>query len=130
MGTARSLERFLTFLWDIGLEVGHSVRTIDDCQRESLADISVATTLLEARRLAGPEALFAAMKHALAPERALARSRTSSKAKVNEQLARHHRFPRHRLQPRAQRQDPARAACATSRPSAGSPSGTSVPNAR
>ncbi|MFI5042903.1 MAG: nucleotidyltransferase domain-containing protein, partial [Acidimicrobiales bacterium] len=49
------LERFLTFLWDIGLEVGHSVRTIDDCQQESLADISVATTLLEARLLDGPE---------------------------------------------------------------------------
>jgi [protein-PII] uridylyltransferase len=63
------LGRFLTFLWDIGLEVGHSVRTIDDCQRESLADISVATTLLEARRLAGPESLFLAMKQALAPER-------------------------------------------------------------
>jgi [protein-PII] uridylyltransferase len=39
------IEKFLTFLWDIGLEVGHSVRSIDDCQRESLADISVATTL-------------------------------------------------------------------------------------
>ncbi len=49
------IERFLTFLWDIGLEVGHSVRSIDDCQRESLADISVATTLFEARLLAGPE---------------------------------------------------------------------------
>src|SRR5688572_3711007 len=36
-----SLERFLAFLWDIGLEIGHSVRTIDDCQRESLGDISV-----------------------------------------------------------------------------------------
>ena len=48
------IERFLTFLWDIGLEVGHSVRSIDDCQRESLADISVATTLFEARLLAGP----------------------------------------------------------------------------
>ena len=32
------IERFLSFLWDIGLEVGHSVRTIDDCQRESAAD--------------------------------------------------------------------------------------------
>ena len=39
------IEKFLTFLWDIGLEVGHSVRSIDDCQRESLADIGVATTL-------------------------------------------------------------------------------------
>jgi [protein-PII] uridylyltransferase len=87
----RGLERFLTFLWDIGLEVGHSVRTIDDCQRESLADISVATTLLEARRLAGPEALFAAMKHALAPER-LWPGKDFFEEKVKEQLARHHRF--------------------------------------
>ena len=39
------IEKFLALLWDIGLEVGHSVRSIDDCQRESLADISVATTL-------------------------------------------------------------------------------------
>ena len=47
-----SLEKFLTFMWDIGLEVGHSVRTIDDCQRESAADVSVATTMIEARLLA------------------------------------------------------------------------------
>jgi len=63
------VERLVAFLWDIGLEVGHSVRTIDDCQHESLADISVATTLLEARLLAGPEPLFAGMKRALAPDR-------------------------------------------------------------
>src|SRR5208282_914833 len=63
------IERFLTFLWDIGLEVGHSVRSIDDCQRESLADISVATTLFEARLLCGPESLFAGMRRALAPDR-------------------------------------------------------------
>jgi [protein-PII] uridylyltransferase len=87
----RGLERFLTFLWDIGLEVGHSVRTIDDCQRESLADISVATTLLEARRLAGPEQLYAAMRHALSPER-LWPANEFFEAKVKEQVARHHRF--------------------------------------
>ena len=73
------LERFLTFLWDIGLEVGHSVRTIDDCQRESLADISVATTLMEARLLAGPGALFARMKQALAPGTPVARAANSSR---------------------------------------------------
>jgi [protein-PII] uridylyltransferase len=85
------IERFLTFLWDIGLEVGHSVRSIDDCQRESLADISVATTLFEARLLAGPEALFAGMRRALAPDR-LWSSLDFFEAKVREQTERHHRY--------------------------------------
>jgi [protein-PII] uridylyltransferase len=85
------IERFLTFLWDIGLEVGHSVRSIDDCQRESLADISVATTLFEARLLAGPESLFAGMRRALAPDR-LWSSQDFFEAKVKEQLERHHRY--------------------------------------
>ncbi len=85
------LERFLTFLWDIGLEVGHSVRTIDDCQRESLADISVATTLLEARLLAGPEPLYAAMKKALAPDHIWSAA-DFYEGKVREQQQRHLRF--------------------------------------
>jgi [protein-PII] uridylyltransferase len=85
------IERFLTFLWDIGLEVGHSVRSIDDCQRECLADISVATTLFEARLLAGPESLFAGMRRALAPDR-LWSSQDFFEAKVKEQVERHHRY--------------------------------------
>ena len=85
------IEKFLTFLWDIGLEVGHSVRSIDDCQRESLADISVATTLFEARLLAGPEALFAGMRRALGPDR-LWSSQAFFEAKVREQTERHHRY--------------------------------------
>ena len=85
------IERFLTFLWDIGLEVGHSVRSIDDCQRESLADISVATTLFEARLLAGPESLFAGMRRALAQDR-LWSSQDFFEAKIKEQIERHHRY--------------------------------------
>jgi [protein-PII] uridylyltransferase len=85
------IERFLAFLWDIGLEVGHSVRSIDDCQRESLADISVASTLFEARLLAGPESLFAGMRRALAPDR-LWSSQDFFEAKVKEQAERHHRY--------------------------------------
>ena len=86
-----SLERFLTFMWDIGLEVGHSVRTIDDCQKESAADVSVATTLIESRLLTGPETLFDAMRRALAPERVWP-TREFFEAKVAEQTARHHRY--------------------------------------
>jgi [protein-PII] uridylyltransferase len=85
------IEKFLTFLWDIGLEVGHSVRSIDDCQRESLADISVATTLFEARLLAGPESLFAGMRRALASDR-LWTSQDFFEAKIKEQTERHHRY--------------------------------------
>ncbi|HWG69838.1 MAG TPA: [protein-PII] uridylyltransferase [Steroidobacteraceae bacterium] len=85
------IERFLTFLWDIGLEVGHSVRSIDDCQRESLADLSVASTLFEARLLAGPESLFGGMRRALAPDR-LWSSKDFFAAKVREQTDRHHRY--------------------------------------
>ena len=39
------LERLVTFFWDIGLEVGHSVRTVEECVQESTADVSVMTTL-------------------------------------------------------------------------------------
>ena len=84
------IERFLTFLWDIGLEVGHSVRTIDDCQRESAADVSVATTLIEARLLCGPDYLFQAMKRALGQDNVWS-SKAFFEAKVAEQQARHHR---------------------------------------
>ena len=53
------VERLVTFLWDIGLEVGHSVRTVEECAQESVADVSVMTTLIEARQLAGNEELVA-----------------------------------------------------------------------
>jgi [protein-PII] uridylyltransferase len=90
-GWTAPLERFLTFLWDIGLETGHSVRNVDDCQREALADIGVATALIEARLLAGPPALFAAMRRALAADRMWS-SRDFFDAKLREQTERHHRF--------------------------------------
>jgi len=90
-GGHEGLERFLAFLWDIGLEVGHSVRTIDDCQRESAHDVSVATTLIEARLLAGPDFLFQAMRRALAQDNVWS-SQAFLEAKVAEQQARHHRF--------------------------------------
>jgi [protein-PII] uridylyltransferase len=94
------LERFLSFLWDIGLETGHSVRTVDDCKQEALADLSVATTLFEARLLDGDPALFDAMRRALAPDR-LWSSRDFFDAKLAEQTARHHRAhdTAHNLEP-------------------------------
>ncbi len=90
-GGEEGIERFLAFLWDIGLEVGHSVRTIDDCQRESAADVSVATTFIEARLLCGPEHLFQSMRRAIAQDKVWS-SQAFFEAKVAEQQARHHRY--------------------------------------
>ncbi|RZT41995.1 [protein-PII] uridylyltransferase [Cupriavidus agavae] len=60
--TATRLERFIGLCWDLGLEIGSSVRTVDDCIREAAADITIRTALLEARLLTGSKPLFQAMQ--------------------------------------------------------------------
>lgn len=47
------LEVFIAALWDLGLEVGHSVRTIDECLDEARKDITTETGLLESRLIVG-----------------------------------------------------------------------------
>ncbi|MBS0581034.1 MAG: [protein-PII] uridylyltransferase [Proteobacteria bacterium] len=83
-----AVERLVTFLWDIGLEVGHSVRTVAECAEESIGNVSVMTTLIEARLLAGSAPLLAAMRAALAPER-IWPVKQFFEAKVREQTERH-----------------------------------------
>ena len=51
------IEGFLTLLWDIGLEVGQSVRSVGECAEEARADLTVITNLMESRTVAGPERL-------------------------------------------------------------------------
>ncbi len=52
------IERFISACWDNGLEIGSSVRNLEECIQESRADITVQTSLLEARRIVGNAALF------------------------------------------------------------------------
>ena len=52
------LERLIGLLWDIGLDIGHSVRTTEECLAAAAEDITVQTALLEARFLCGNRALF------------------------------------------------------------------------
>lgn len=52
------LEQLVQLLWDIGLDIGHSIRTVDECLTESAADITVQTSLLEARLVTGNRKLF------------------------------------------------------------------------
>src|SRR5690606_27160730 len=90
----------LTFLWDIGLEMGHSVRTIDDCVSEATADITIATALMDARTLAGDETLVKAMLEATGPAR-IWPSPPFFIAHRPEQAARHAKFDHtaHKLEP-------------------------------
>ena len=52
------IESFLTFLWDINLQIAQSVRTINDCIVESKNDITVFTSLMEHYYLAGDKNLY------------------------------------------------------------------------
>jgi len=52
------LEQLVQIFWDIGLDLGHSIRTVDECMEESAADITVKTSLLESRLVTGSRNLF------------------------------------------------------------------------
>ncbi len=61
------IEGFLTLLWDIGLEVGQSVRSVAQCAEEARADLTVITNLMESRTIAGPEYLRQRMQEVTSP---------------------------------------------------------------
>jgi len=84
-------ETLLTFLWDVGLDVGHSVRTVADCVEQSLADITVVTNLMESRLLAGSSGLYESMQDATAPEK-IWNSRNYFETKLKEQRTRHRKY--------------------------------------
>ena len=90
-GAEDALSAFVTALWDIGLEIGHSVRTIAQCFEQASTDLTVATTLMEARLLAGPADLFDAMQKTIAPDNMWPSPKFFAE-KRKEQIARHHRY--------------------------------------
>ncbi|MGH8538998.1 MAG: [protein-PII] uridylyltransferase [Stenotrophobium sp.] len=85
------LEQLTAFGWDIGLEVGQSARTVDDCVQQAAADVTVITNLMEARLLVGDAALFASMQQAIAPDR-IWPADEFFKAKMEEQAARYRKY--------------------------------------
>jgi [protein-PII] uridylyltransferase len=51
-------EAMLYFLWDLGLKVGHATRSVDECVREAEKDLTIRTSLLESRIIAGDLGLY------------------------------------------------------------------------
>ena len=85
------LEKFLMLLWDIRLEIGHSVRTIEECEEESTKDITVATNIMESRLLIGSESLHAEMKEKTSADH-IWDSKSFFQAKLEEQIQRNGKF--------------------------------------
>lgn len=85
------VETLLRFLWDIGVEVGHSVRTLKECVTEAKKDITVATNLMEARLLFGDKSMFDLMTLKTG-SKYIWPSKKFFAAKWEEQINRHHHF--------------------------------------
>ena len=86
-----SIGDFFTFLWDINLEIGQSVRSIEQCRQEALKDITVATSLMESRTIVGPESLRDAMI-AQTQNADVWPAKSFFEAKRDEQIARHNKY--------------------------------------
>lgn len=83
------LEKLVGLFWDIGLAIGHSVRTLPECLEEASKDVTVQTNLLEARLLAGSRKYYRNFTQAIL---SILNSATFLEAKYLEQSKRHNRF--------------------------------------
>jgi [protein-PII] uridylyltransferase len=88
----RAVEFILYFLWDLGLKVGHATRSIPDCLREAAGDVTIRTSLLDARCLAGDRPLFADFQKAFRADCSKDGPADYIHAKQAERAARHKRF--------------------------------------
>ncbi|MEY4625184.1 MAG: hypothetical protein RL061_709 [Pseudomonadota bacterium] len=52
------IEAFITRCWDLGIEIGSSVRNISQCLEEAAADVTVRTSLLESRWISGDKRVY------------------------------------------------------------------------
>ncbi|WP_417346094.1 [protein-PII] uridylyltransferase [Ferrimonas sp.] len=88
----------LTTLWDAKLDVGHSVRTVEETFSQARGDITIATNLLESRLLCGDTRLFQQL-HARLEDEAFWPVDQFYLAKREEQRGRHNRFSAFDLEP-------------------------------
>ena len=86
-----ALSGFISALWDLGLKIGHSVRTPDECISLASSDITVMTTLLETRLLSGSNDLLLEITRRLESEQVWPTA-SFFNGKIEEQSARHEKF--------------------------------------
>jgi [protein-PII] uridylyltransferase len=83
------IEALIGQLWDMGLHLGHSVRTVDECRTEAANDITVLTSMLEARYIIGPRGRYGEFGRAIAGS---VDAQAFFRAKLLEQQQRHTKF--------------------------------------
>lgn len=88
-GDELKLSHCVTALWDIGLEPGYSVRTIEQCLTEAHTDITIETSLLETRFILGNQILFNTFQHTMLEQ---LNPQAFFQAKLAEMKQRHGRF--------------------------------------
>ncbi|WP_372695393.1 [protein-PII] uridylyltransferase [Immundisolibacter sp.] len=88
---SEALTGFITFLYDTGLDIGASVRSLRQCVDEGRRDVTIATALLEARLLAGSETLFEQLSRRTGPDK-MWPTRKFMAAKLAEQHVRYGKF--------------------------------------
>jgi len=86
-----NLHLFIALLWDIGLEIGHSVRTVDECIQEAKNDITIISNLMESRLITGDESLYKQLSCQLSPEY-IWPTRDFTAAKIQEKDRRYLKF--------------------------------------
>ncbi|MDH5545138.1 MAG: [protein-PII] uridylyltransferase [Gammaproteobacteria bacterium] len=86
-----AIEALITELWDLGLEIGHSVRDLNECINSGSEDITIATNLMEARLVYGNSSLFTQLQQ-LSDREHIWPSRQFFEEKWQEQKQRHLKF--------------------------------------
>jgi [protein-PII] uridylyltransferase len=89
---SRLIDGVLYPLWDIGLKVGHAVRSIDDCVQVANSDMQSKTSLIEARFIVGEEALFAKFQKTLVSKCVAGFEEKYIEARLEDQAARRAKF--------------------------------------
>ena len=87
----KKIEKFISLLWDLGLEIGHSVRTLEQAKKQAREDIYTMTNMLEFRKISGTEELHR-MYLSIIDTKNLWRNKSFIQRKVQEQIDRHQSF--------------------------------------